>query len=360
MNEGGSVLHEQRRPAAWVGAGLILLASGCVPAAYGEGDNGRSPLPPQSSQADPIDRPPTNILPTQQAWEARPVVPSAQNVAAELYTVQTGDTLLGIARKTGAGSDAIARANGILPPFSIRPGQKIAIPAGRYHLVQSGETGIAIARAYGVQWSRVVADNQLSEPYILRAGQRILIPGSAVPTLSERAAAFHLDIDDIVTGGQPALAETTTPARPSPSVARALPPTTPVAGPVALRGGFRWPVNGTLLKRFGPAGSGQRNDGIKIGVPRGTPVLATSDGVVAYTGAEVAGLGGLVILKHGSGWTSVYGHNEQILVQRGQAVKQGQTLALSGDTGFAERPELHFELRRGRTPVDPLAELPKR
>ena len=70
-------------------------------------------------------------------------------------------------------------------------------------------------------------------------------------------------------------------------------------------------------------------------------------------------LRGLVIVKHGDGWTSVYGHASKLMVQRGQSVKRGQTLALSGQTGFADRPELHFELRRGRTPVDPLSQLPK-
>ncbi len=351
---------ERRRPAAWTCIIWLMLGCGCVPAAYGARGDGQPLPPPPPAQADGAEQPPTNILPARQLWEVRPVTPNAQDVAAELYTVQPGDTLLGIARKTGAGSEAIARANGIAAPFLVKTGQRLAIPAGRYHLVQSGETGIAIARAYGVEWSRVVADNQLTEPYILRAGQRILIPRAGPQSLAERAAAFHLDIDDIVTGSQPALAERARPAKPSASASPRLPPTAAIAEPEALRGGFRWPVNGPLLQRFGPAGSGQRNDGIKIGVARGTPVLAASDGVVAYTGAEVAGLGGLVILKHGSGWTSVYGHNEQILVQRGQAVKQGQAVALSGDTGFAEQPELHFELRKGRTPVDPLVELPKR
>lgn len=354
-------MNNLRRLRALSGMAGALGLSGCIPTTNGAADNGRAPPPSaQESQAGPGARAPTNILPAQQAWEARPVTPNAQDVAAELYTVQPGDTLRAISRKTGAGSEAIARANTIAPPFIVKVGDRLAIPAGRYHLVEPGETGIAIARAYGVDWSRIVADNELTEPYILRAGQRILIPRAAPLTLAERAAAFHLDIDDIVTGSQPALAEAAQPAKASPSPRRILPPTAAIALPTALRGGFLWPVNGTVLKRFGPAGAGQRNDGIKIGVPRSTPVLAASDGVVAYTGAEVAGLGGLVILKHGSGWTSVYGHNEQILVQRGQSVKQGQAVALSGDTGFADRPELHFELRRGRTPVDPLAELPKR
>ena len=114
------------------------------------------------------------------------------------------------------------------------------------------------------------------------------------------------------------------------------------------------------MRRFGPGASGERNDGIKIAVPLGTPIRAAADGVVAYVGDEIAALGGLVIVKHGDGWTTVYGHASQLLVQRGQAVKRGQTIALSGDSGFADRPELHFEMRKGRTPVNPVAATARR
>lgn len=339
---------------------LVALLPACIPDG-GRYDLNRDPGP--QIDPGPIDRGP--IEPTspgqrQQAWEARPVSPDAQNVAAGDYIVQPGDTLRGIANRTGAGSEVIARANGILPPYTIYAGQRLSIPGGRYHLVRPGETGIAIARAYGVSWSRIVADNDLVEPFVLRAGQRIIIPHDGPLTPAERAAAFHLDIEDIVTGSEPALDANQRPVRPTSSPSRILPPTAAVEPPLRRSGAFIWPVNGAVVRKFGPGASGERNDGIKIAVPLDTPVLATADGVVAYTGDGVAGLGGLVMLKHGDGWTSVYGHNRQLLVQRGQSVKRGQAIALSGDTGFADRPELHFELRNGRTAVDPLGQLPKR
>ncbi|WP_448664271.1 peptidoglycan DD-metalloendopeptidase family protein [Sphingomonas sp. CJ20] len=294
------------------------------------------------------------------AWEMRDVTADARQVPAGSYTVQPGDSLRSITVKTGAGSEAIARANNLPKPFTIRPGQKLVIPAGRYHLVRTGETGIAIARAYGVSWSRVVATNALEEPYVLRTGQRLLIPDTGPETREQRAARFHIDIDDILTGGEPALATTAAPARPTASSARVLPATAAVSAPVRLTGQFAWPVRGAIVKRFGPGASGERNDGVKIGVPLDTPILASADGVVAYVGSDVPALGGLVILKHGNGWTTVYGHASQLLVQRGQAVKKGQMIALSGNSGFADRPELHFELRQGRTPVDPVPRLPAR
>lgn len=339
-------------------AGAVALA-GCIPA--GTPPERAPPALPQRSApqtgADPVAAPPA----PPPAWEARRVTADARTIAASDYVVQRGDSLRAIAERTGAGSEAIARANGLQPPFTIQPGQRLAIPGGRYHLVRAGETRIAIARAYGVDWSRVVTANALAEPYILRVGQRVLIPGGdAPPSQADRSAALRLDIDDIVTGSQPAIAANERPTRPTRSAARPLPSAAQVAAPTGVPGRLLWPVGGTIIRRFGPGGSGERNDGIKIAVPIGTPVLAAADGVVAYAGSEVAAFGGLVMLTHGAGVTTVYGHASQLLVTRGQAIKRGQTLALSGNSGFADRPMLHFEIRQGRRPVDPLTRLPAR
>lgn len=339
---------------------LAPLTGACIPPATGPG-----PRTTQvSSPSDPTTAPRREDVPALpapvSAWEARRVTADARAIPASEYVVAPGDTLRRIADKTGAGSEAIARANNIPPPYTIRVGQRLSIPGGRYHLVRAGETGIAIARAYGVNWGRIVTENDLTEPYILRTGMRLLIPGDPrTMTLEERAAAFRLNIDDIVTGGQPAIGETARPTRPTASSARILPPDAAVAAPTALRGGFAWPVKGTIVRRFGPIASGERSDGLKIAVPLDTPILAAADGTVAYVGSEIPSLGGLVILQHGSGWTSVYGHAGQLLVQRGQSVKRGQMIALSGDSG-TNRAQLHFELRQGRTPVDPLPRLPAR
>lgn len=349
---------------------VAMLLAAMLPACIPQGGNydvDRDRAPPRIDPG-PLDRGPRAYgpagevvqSPRQPAWEARPVTPDAQDVAEGDYIVEPGDTLRGIANRTGAGSEAIARVNGLLPPYTIFVGQRLRIPGGRYHLVRPGETGIAIARAYSVEWLRIVAANDLAEPYILRAGQRIIIPNTGPVSAAERARAFRLDIEDIVTGSEPALAADDRPARPSTSPSRILPPTAAVATPPRRTGGFGWPVEGNVVRKFGPGASGERNDGIKIAVPIDTPVLASADGVVAYTGDGVAGLGGLVMLKHGDGWTSVYGHTRQVLVQRGQSVKRGQAIALSGDSGFADRPQLHFELRNGRTPVDPAGQLPRR
>jgi len=324
--------------------------------------------PSEPRRTDPAPRPdpaatepPVAALPAPRpAWEARPVAPDAAAIGAATVVVRPGDTLSRIAERAGASAEVIARENGVAPPFVVRAGQRLRVPAGRYHLVRPGQSGIAIARAYGVEWSRIVSANALAEPYVLRAGQRVLIPELWAGTrAADRAAAFRLDVDDILTGGEPALAANAAPARPVATPRRVLPVTAAVVPPAAAPGLFAWPVRGRVVTRFGPGRSGERSNGIKIAVPQDTPVLATADGTVAYVGDGIAALGGLVIVKHGGGWTSVYGHAAKLLVRRGQAVKRGQALALSGDTGFADRPELHFELRRGRVPVDPQSELPR-
>lgn len=343
-----------------------LLLGACIPQV--DAPRRAAPPPPLSSppRYPPVPRSaprPDRVeqLPAPRpAWETRGAQTDARYVAAQTYVVRPGDTLSAIEDRTGAAAPVIASANGLSAPYVIRTGQRLTIPPGRYYLVRQGQTGIAIARAYGIEWSRIVAANNLTEPYVLRAGQRILIPGGERPvSAAERAAAFRLDIDDIITGGEPAIAENQRPAPPSTTPRRVLPASAAIAAPLAAPGRFLWPVDGQVVKRFGAGASGERNDGINIAVPLGTPIRAAADGTVAYVGDAITSMGGLVIIKHGEGWTSVYGHASRLLVQRGQAVRKGQTVALSGATGYADRPEVHFELRRGRGPVDPLTQLPR-
>jgi murein DD-endopeptidase MepM/ murein hydrolase activator NlpD len=122
----------------------------------------------------------------------------------------------------------------------------------------------------------------------------------------------------------------------------------------AASGGFRWPVRGRIIAGFGPKPTGQQNDGINIAVPEGTPVKASEDGVVAYSGNELKGYGNLVLVRHASGHVTAYAHASELLVKRGETVKRGQTIAKSGQTGNVSSPQLHFEIRKGATPVDPM------
>lgn len=286
------------------------------------------------------------------------VTANAQTVRAQTYRVQNGDTLRGIGNRTGAGSEIIARANGLQPPYTLRTGQKLVIPGGRYHLVGAGQSGLAIAQAYKVPWSQIVAENGLAEPFVLRNGQRLKLPTPAERPLTpeERAATFHIDIDSAVSGSAPtkaeAKAERAPPVPAPPPVAR-----TPK---MASTNGFAWPATGKIVSAYGRGANGTRNNGIDISVPAGTPVLASSDGVVSFASDRVSVFGGLVLIDHKDKWRTAYGYISRVDVRTGQKVKQGQVIGLTGDSGLGSRPKLHFELRQDRTPVDPLSRLPKR
>lgn len=116
---------------------------------------------------------------------------------------------------------------------------------------------------------------------------------------------------------------------------------------------FLKPVEGRIVSRFGAKAGGAHNDGINIAASRGATVRAASDGTVAYAGNELPGFGNLVLVKHADGWVTAYGHNDQILVRKGQLVARGEPIAKVGSTGNVTEPQLHFELRNGSRAVDP-------
>ena len=241
------------------------------------------------------------------SWSTANVVLNARQVSASVYTVQAGDSLLSIANKTGAGATAIAQANNLTPPFVIRPGTRMQIPGGLYHRVGAGETGIAIARAYRLVWANIVALNALKPPYILQVGQNLLLPSNAnmvkasrALTPEARAAAFYINIDDIVTGGSPA------------GTASVLPATA-----VNFVGRFAWPLRGN----------------------------------------EIGVFGGLVLIDHGAGLITAYGHLSRLDVAQGARVLVGQEIGGVGETGYVSQPQLHFQVRKNRQAVNPLSYL---
>lgn len=122
---------------------------------------------------------------------------------------------------------------------------------------------------------------------------------------------------------------------------------------------FRWPVRGRIISDFGAKPGGARNDGVNLAVPEGTPVKAADAGTVIYSGNELKGFGNLVLLRHADGWVSAYAHNSKLNVKRGDSVARGEAIANAGASGSVSQPQVHFELRQGNKPVDPLRYLPK-
>jgi murein DD-endopeptidase MepM/ murein hydrolase activator NlpD len=117
---------------------------------------------------------------------------------------------------------------------------------------------------------------------------------------------------------------------------------------------FRWPVRGRIISGFGSKPNGEKNDGINLAVPEGTSVKAVEAGTVIYAGNELAGYGNLVLIRHADGWVSAYAHNKDIMVKRGDTIRRGQIVAHAGMTGSVTAPQVHFELRKGAKPVNPL------
>ena len=344
-----------------MGAASLTL-SACIP--QGSGDYRIQSARP--SAQSPLLVPESDVIAATPSWNPASVERNSRDVEGGLYLVETGDTLYRIVSKTGASLTDIAAANNLTAPYVLRLGQQLTIPSGLYHNVNAGETGIAIARAYGVSWSEIITLNALQAPFILNIGQRLRLPNSASASAGagaeqstggsaeQQAAAFSLDIDDIVTGGEPAFVEAVQ-AAPAKSAPATL--TSAIARPASFSGSFGWPLDGVLLSRFGSKGGGKVNDGINIAAQSGLPVRASSDGVVVYSGNEIGVFGGLILVDHGGGWVTAYGHLSQLQVARGDKVKAGQPIGNVGATGYVDQPQLHFEIRKDRKPVDPISKL---
>jgi len=125
----------------------------------------------------------------------------------------------------------------------------------------------------------------------------------------------------------------------------------------AIDASFEWPVQGRILSAFGNKSNGEQNDGINIASDYGIPIHAAAAGTVTYAGNELKGYGNLVLIKHDDGYVTAYAHAENLVVTRGEVVKQGQVIGYVGDSGGVPEPQLHFEIRRGKIPLDPLTML---
>jgi len=221
------------------------------------------------------------------------------------------------------------------------------IPGGLYHRVGAGETGIAIVRAYRLVWANTVVLNALKPPYILQVGQNLLLPSSAnmvkasrALTPEARAAAFNINIDDIVTGGSPA------------GTASVLQATA-----ASFVGRLAWPLRGNVNGKFGPQGGGRVNDGLNIAWQNGDAIRAAAPGVVVYSGNEIGVFGGLVLIDYGAGWITAYGNLSRLDVTQGERVSVGQEIGGVGETGYVSQPQRHFQVSKNRQAVNPLSYL---
>ena len=306
-------------------------------------------------------------------------------------TVAAGDSVETIARRYGVPASAIMQANNITAPATLHPGQRLVIP--RYastrvasataprpaaaqpvpavngggnagvHVVAVGDTLSKISHRYHKSAHEIAKANNIDATATLNIGDRLIIPGAQASVVKTSAPAPAPQPKTVVASAPQAKTVVASAApkevEPAPS-ANVVAPTDPLdkeAAKLAEGNGavpkFRWPANGRVIASYGPTTNGQQNDGINIAVPENTPVKAAEDGVVAYAGNELKGYGNLVLVRHPNGYVTAYAHTKELLVKRGDQVKRGQVIARSGQTGNVNAPQLHFEIRKGASPLDP-------
>lgn len=237
------------------------------------------------------------------------------------HVVKAGETLMGVAKRARVPRVLIAEANRLKPPYTLRAGQTLKIPRTRRHTVARGDSGFMIAYRYGVPWRDIAVANGIDVDKPLPVGSVLLIPTLIAP------------------------------------------PAEPADAPAVTATRFAWPLSGSMAGKvrrgFRSREEDDYHDGIDIRAAEGTAVRAAAAGKVVFAGREPRQFGNLVVIDHGNGWNSAYAFLSRVTVKKDEEVRAGERVGLSGRTGMARGPELHFELRRNNRPVDPVERLPE-
>ncbi|MBG1231666.1 peptidoglycan DD-metalloendopeptidase family protein [Aestuariivirga litoralis] len=222
--------------------------------------------------------------------------------------------------------------------------------AGKAYTIAKGDTLFSLGRKYNMSPFAIADANKLPHDKPLAVGRQIIIPTSGTATAKLDSKIKPLAGDD-ATGKSDMDSDQEQTAQVQAPVQKAAPvqDAAPADGQLAMR----WPVRGKVISPFGPKQNGMKNEGINISVPEGTNVQAAEGGVVAYAGNELKGYGNLVLIRHSGGYVTAYAHNSQIIVKKGETVKRGDIIAKSGATGAVQSPQLHFEVRKGATALNP-------
>jgi murein DD-endopeptidase MepM/ murein hydrolase activator NlpD len=304
--------------------------------------------------------------------------------------VGTSDTLEILSRRYNVSPAAIMQANGYKGPRTLSPGQQLIIPrpmataavpavaapisrsvavagaAPNIHVVNRGDTLASIARHNHISMAELARANHLDKSAKLSLGMKLTVPGakSAAAAPAARPGAVAM-AQPVAAAPVPPVTRVAAIAGDTPQKARLAqsapnPEEPAVQSPVKAAEAtgavptFRWPVRGKVITAYGAKANGKANDGINLAVPEGTPIKAADDGVVAYSGNELKGYGNLVLIRHANGYVTAYAHASELMVKRGDTIKRGQVIAKSGQSGEVQSPQLHFEIRKGSSPVDPL------
>ena len=319
--------------------------------------------------------------------------------------VAQGESAAILATRYGVPTDALVKSNGFTSAAQVQPGARLIVPVYRAVATAKAAPVVTPAAAPAAAPAPVASATAVKTVTMTKAEKRAqqqeelaAAREKAVAKEAERKAALaktaeekRLRIeaerqakaqkqaeakmlrqaDAKTTATKVAAVEATAPAAPAAAPAAKTAPApaparvasnvdnTPTAAippdaatkPIPAEEGpeFRWPARGRVIQGFSSGG----NDGINIAVPEGTQVKAAENGEVAYAGSELKGYGNMVLIRHEGGYVTAYAHNGELQVRKGDKVKRGQTIAKSGQTGNVSSPQLHFELRKGQTPIDP-------
>ncbi len=314
----------------------------------------------------------------------------------QVHTVKSGDTLTAIARKFDMSLSELAEVNKLDTDKPLKLGAKIKGPATtrKAYSVQTGDTLGEIAKRFNVSVKALAAENNLRATATLKKGQKIALPSGfkdkgplrtttsvATSRPATPPANTYARVDSSAATPSSPIPYTASGAATRPTAPVAAQPITPPANTRPIietaaapteaeiiasgKGKFAWPLRGEIISSFGVKGTGQRNDGLNIRAPQGTPVVSAADGEIAYAGNQVPTFGNLVLVKHADGWVTAYAHLSSTNVKMRQQVKQGEQLGTVGATGGVNEPQLHFEMRYAPTvkdkakPVDPGLVLPR-
>lgn len=299
-----------------------------------------------------------------------------------IHTVLSGDTVYKIAKNYQLPMREIITLNHMEAPYVLNTGFRMKLPPPNEHEVREGDTLSSIARMYELSVNRLARLNNINAPYRIVRGQKLRLPSTASPSYSsgQSARAQKTSFAEPVKQGRIQKSVTNTAikgvgknASKAAGNSTVTPDKKPYLKKVSARptkaykkvskhtprmsksgGNFMRPVNGRIISQFGPKKGGLYNDGINIKAVRGSAVRAAENGVVVYTGDDLEGYGNLILVRHQNRMMSAYAHLDKTLIKRGAKVVRGQSIGTVGSTGQVDSPQLHFEIRKGSKPLNPM------
>lgn len=297
-----------------------------------------------------------------------------EKVSGNIHVVVAGDTLYSLSRQYNMTVDQLAKLNNLSEPYQLSVGQKLQVAAKGTSSVQDslvvrkpvvsrgemrvelqeikiapGDTLYSLSRKYSVPVNDLAVMNNIKPPFTLSVGQVL-----RVPDLQGKQVVQDKNQSVDMKAGVVAKEKSEPVKKISSDPSKKLPKIT-----ARSSSKFSWPLRGKILSEYGAKSNGLFNDGVNIAASKGTAIKAAENGVVAYAGNEVKGMGNLIIIQHDAGWMTVYAHMDSMNVRRGTKVSVGQVIGKVGETGKVDRPQLHFEIRKGTKAYNPSSYLKK-